>query len=60
MAYIQSTVAQAQTVTCPACNAQPNKPCTQPTDKSRTPVSWCHLSRHDVIYEHTFQQEKEG
>lgn len=30
---------------CPACNAAPGKPCTAPTDASRRPVGWHHLSR---------------
>lgn len=40
-----TTTAQAQTVVCPNCNAQPNKPCTQPTDDGRVAVSWVHLAR---------------
>ena len=34
------TKAQAQTVVCPNCNAQPDRPCTQPTDTGRTPVAF--------------------
>lgn len=30
---------------CPACNAAPGRPCTAPTDASRRPVGWYHLSR---------------
>lgn len=30
---------------CPNCNAQPHQPCTQPTDSTRTPVTWFHESR---------------
>ena len=32
-------------VTCPACQASPGEPCTQPTDTSRRPVPWLHSSR---------------
>lgn len=42
------TVAQAQTVVCPNCNAQPDRPCTQPTDTGRTNVSWVHLARESA------------
>lgn len=45
---MSATTAQAQTVTCPACNAQPGRPCTQPTDNTRKPVTWVHLSRQDA------------
>lgn len=33
-------------VVCPGCNAQPGKPCTQPTDTGRRPVTWMHLTRY--------------
>ena len=39
------TVAQAQTMWCDNCNAQPGKPCTQPADNGRKPVAWVHLAR---------------
>jgi hypothetical protein len=32
---------------CPACQAQPGKPCTQPTENSRRPVTWFHLMREN-------------
>jgi len=44
------TRAQAHTVACPNCYAQPGKPCTQPTDTGRTPVQWVHLAR-EAAYE---------
>lgn len=30
---------------CPACNALPGRPCTQPTDTGRRAVAWVHSSR---------------
>lgn len=32
---------------CPACNAQPHEPCTQPTDFGRREVAWYHLARKE-------------
>lgn len=32
-------------ITCPACNAQPGHPCTQPTDNDRRTVTWFHFAR---------------
>lgn len=51
----QVTAAQAQTVVCPNCNAQPDKPCTQPTDTGRSNVSWVHLAR-----ESEYMKQREG
>lgn len=42
------TVAQAQTMDCENCNAKPGEPCTQPTDTSRKPVAWVHLTREEA------------
>ena len=42
------TIQQAQSVQCPNCNAQPNQPCTQPTNHGRKPVSWVHLTRESA------------
>lgn len=35
-------------VACPNCQAQPGKPCTQPTDTGRRDVRWFHLAREDA------------
>lgn len=32
-------------VVCPNCNAQVNRPCTQPTDAGRKSVHWFHYAR---------------
>lgn len=47
---------------CPACNAQPGKPCTQPTDNSRTNVSWLHYARTTLAYDkqETTTMERDG
>lgn len=37
--------AAAQAVGCPACQAQPQRYCTVPTDRGRREVTWAHLSR---------------
>jgi hypothetical protein len=34
---------------CPACNAKPGQPCTQPTDTSRRNVSWFHYPREEEV-----------
>jgi hypothetical protein len=34
-------------IECPACQAKPGEPCTQPNDNGRKPVRWFHLSRED-------------
>lgn len=34
--------------TCPACSSKPRAKCTQPTNTSRSAVSWLHLSRIDA------------
>lgn len=39
------TIAQAQTVSCPNCNARPGEPCNVPTETGRRDVGWVHLSR---------------
>ncbi|WNM68805.1 hypothetical protein SEA_SOOS_75 [Gordonia phage Soos] len=36
-------------VVCPNCNAQPTKPCTQPTDTGRKNVSWFHHARFNKL-----------
>lgn len=33
---------------CPACNAQPGEPCTQPTDTGRRKVAYHHLAREEA------------
>lgn len=38
-------------VVCPACNAQPGAPCTQPTNNGRVDVSWFHNPRRDEVAE---------
>lgn len=38
-------------ITCPACQARPGQPCTQPTDTSRRPVTWEHSARTDAMAE---------
>lgn len=35
-------------VTCPNCQARPGEPCTQPSNTKRIPVTWMHLSRHEL------------
>lgn len=47
----EPTVAQAQTVTCPNCQAPPGTPCTQPTDTGRRSVAWVHLARQSAFSE---------
>lgn len=42
------TIQQAQSVQCPNCNAQPGTPCTQPTNTTRKPVGWVHLTRESA------------
>lgn len=37
---------------CPACNAQPGKPCTAPTDTSHRAVGWMHASRCEAANNH--------
>jgi len=44
------TRAQAHSVRCPNCYAQPGQKCTQPTDDGRRAVPWVHLAR-----EHEYQ-----
>lgn len=39
------TIAEAQTVPCPACQAPAGQPCTQPTSTARRTVPWVHKSR---------------
>jgi hypothetical protein len=39
------TTADAQTVECPACQSPAYRPCTQPTNTGRLPVTWVHKSR---------------
>jgi hypothetical protein len=36
------------TKVCPACNAQPGKPCTTPTDTGRRAVAWFHYARSEA------------
>jgi hypothetical protein len=33
---------------CPACHAQPGKPCSAPTVEGRRAVSWVHNARRDL------------
>jgi hypothetical protein len=40
---------------CPACNAQPGKPCTQSTNNNRVPVRWYHLARIEALAELRYQ-----
>lgn len=35
-------------VVCPNCNAQIDKPCTQPTDDGRRIVRWYHFAREEA------------
>jgi hypothetical protein len=41
------TDSEVQLVTCPACQAVPGMPCTQPDDRSRHAVRTFHWSRID-------------
>jgi hypothetical protein len=44
----KTTREQAHTVTCPNCQAQPGRRCSQPTDTGRRDVAWVHLAREDA------------
>jgi hypothetical protein len=46
---------QTSDMVCPACNAQPRKPCTQPTNTGRVAVRWYHLSRVEALAELRYQ-----
>lgn len=47
---VEKTDARLTTV-CPVCQAKPGQLCTQPTETTRTAVSWMHTDRgfHDLI-----------
>lgn len=52
-----------RSVICPACNAQPGRPCTQPTNTGRREVSWVHDAReaayHEIAAVATGKRERE-
>jgi hypothetical protein len=45
------------TVTCPNCQAKPGRPCTQPTNLGRHPVSWFHTAREDAVKDESWEAE---
>ena len=47
-------------VVCPACNAQPGKACTQPTDRARRPVRWTHFARQRLYEDGLYEVDNSG